>query len=98
MRGLQLHSGCATNYIYMKDDYDLLRDKEERIFKKGLELAKRDKMPKDWCCENCASCLSAEARGIVDNEDYDLCFDSTEDICMIRARDRLAEKLEWIIN
>ncbi len=93
-----------------KDNFDKLRDKTNRIVREGLKLAKRDKMPNDYCLPNCASCLSAEARGNVDKEDrkngklgncilgVPAFFDSKEDVCMLEARDILAEKLDWIIR
>lgn len=81
-----------------KDFYDKLRDKTERIVAKGLELAQRDVMPDHFCQPDCASCLSAEARGLVDEEDFGLGFNSSEDVCMLEARSILAEKLNWSIR
>ena len=82
----------------MKDKFDLLRDKTKRIVKEGIRLSKRNKMPDDYCVPNCASCLAAEARGNVDEKDFGVGFDSSEDICMLEARDILARKLKWIIK
>lgn len=82
----------------MKDNFDTLREKTKRIVREGIRLSKRKKMPKHYCCKNCASCLAAEARGNVDKKDYDFGFNSREDVCMLEARDILAEKLKWIIK
>jgi hypothetical protein len=81
----------------IKDRFDLLRDKTERIVAEGLRLAKTGKQ-KDYCTYNCASCLAAEARTNVDETDGMGGFDSSEDICMTEATNILADKLDWEIN
>lgn len=74
------------------DKYDKLREKTERIVAKGLEI--KDSVT-GLCRPKCASCLAAEARGLVDKEDFDMGFDSSEDVCMLDARNILAKKLSW---
>ena len=76
----------------MKDKFDKLRDKTNRIVEEGERLLKRKKVPSDWCHPKCAACLAAEARGNVDKKDFDIGFDSSEDICMLEARDILGKK------
>ena len=76
-----------------KDRYDSLREKTERIFQEGKRLVATGEFS-DYCRKDCASCLSAEARGNVDEKDFGgISFDSSEDVCMLDARDRLAEEL-----
>lgn len=75
----------------MKDKYDKLRDKTQRIIKEAEKILKSG-MPKDACHSDCASCLAATARGKVDEKDFDFGFDSSEDVCMLDARNTLAEK------
>ena len=82
--------------------FEKLRKKTRRIIEEGLKLAKRSKMPADYCIPKCASCLAIEARMNIDEIDYKdsaiTMFSSREDICMLNARDILAKKLDWIIN
>lgn len=80
------------------DRYDKLREKTNRIVAKGEELFKSGFNNTCKGDKPCASCLSAEARGIIDNEDFGLGFDSSEDVCMLDARDILAEKYNLEIN
>lgn len=82
----------------MKDIYDNLRDKTQRIVTKGEKLLSEGF--KGYCSGEkiCASCLAAEARGEIDKEDFGGGFNSSEDICMLDARDILAEKLNLEIN
>ncbi len=80
------------------DKYDKLREKTTRIVSRAEELIR---LGFKGTCEGekpCASCLAAEARGLVDKEDFDLGFDSSEDICMLDARNILAEKYNFEIN
>lgn len=77
-----------------KDKYDLLRDKTKRIVKEGKRLYRSKDNSWDTCGKGCASCLSAIARSNVDKKDFEYGgFDSSEDICMLDARDILAEEL-----
>jgi len=80
----------------MKDKYDKLRDKTKRIVKEGERILKAKEDYDDCKKKNgCAACLSARARGNVDEidfkDDFGL-FDSSEDVCMLDARDILKEK------
>lgn len=81
-----------------KDTFDKLREKTNRIVKEGERLMKRKSIPSGYCEKDCASCLAAEARGNVDEKDYGWGFSSREDICMLEARDILAEKYHLTIN
>ncbi len=82
-----------------KDKYTLLREKTKRIVKEGLKMVRDKEFPlDDSCSEKCASCLAASARGRTDRVDYDYSFDSSEDVCMLDARDILAKKLNFEIN
>ncbi len=82
-----------------KDFYDNLRSKTERIVQEGLRLASDETYLKDESNHyQCASCLAAIARGNVDEKDYDGWFHSSEDICMLKARNILADKLGWKIR
>jgi len=76
----------------MKDRYDFLREKTERIFQEGKRLVASGEFS-GYCRPDCASCLSADARGNVDEKDHEGGFDSSEDVSMLDARDRLAEEL-----
>ncbi len=81
-----------------KDKFDHLRDKTARIVEEAERLMKRNAVPQSYCSRDCASCLAAEARGNVDNKDFVIGFDSSEDVCMLEARDTLAEKYKLTIN
>ena len=82
----------------MKKHFDDLEIYLQLVLKEGRKLAKRKRTPKDWCSPKCASCLAAEARTNVDLRKYGLGFDEREDVCMLEARDILAEELNWEIN
>lgn len=82
----------------MKDKYDKLREKTQRIILKGEELLLKNFKGSCDGKKICASCLAAEARGRVDKEDFDFGFDSSEDVCMLDARDILAKKHNLQIN
>lgn len=81
----------------MKEIFDKLREKTERIIKEGERLLKEKKDFSTYCSKDCASCLSAEARGNIDKIDFDGSFSSREDVCMLEARDLLAERYNLTI-
>lgn len=75
------------------DKYDQLREKTKRIVVEAERMLRFGEFPNATACSpDCASCLSADARGNVDDKDFGAGFDSSEDICMLEARNKLAEK------
>lgn len=83
----------------MSDISDDLREKTARIVAEGDRLLASNEFPTPTdCSAACASCLSAVARGNVDKIDHEFGFSSREDICMLEARNILAEKHNLIIN